>query len=63
MSTKSYTKTPDEQTKRTEREKKIHTFRPAGLKNRRSFSYTINTKSPGFDCAVALCTMQNALYW
>jgi hypothetical protein len=39
---------------------KIHTVRPAGLKTRRSFSYTIITKNPVFDCAVALCTMQNA---
>jgi hypothetical protein len=44
-----------------EREKKIHTVKPAGLKTRRSFSYTIITENPVFDCAVALCTMQNAL--
>jgi hypothetical protein len=43
------------------RERKIHTVRPAGLKTRRSFSYTKITKNPVFDCAVALCTMQNAL--
>jgi hypothetical protein len=41
--------------------KKIHTVRPAGLKTRRGFSYTIITKIPVFDCAVALCTIQNAL--
>jgi hypothetical protein len=41
--------------------KKIHTVRPAGLKPRRSFSYTKITKSSCFDCAVALCTMQNEL--
>jgi hypothetical protein len=35
--------------------------RPAGLKPRRSFSYTKIMKIPVFDCAVALCTMQNAL--
>jgi hypothetical protein len=40
---------------------KIHTVRPAGLKPRRSFSYTITTKNSWFDCAVALCTTQNAL--
>jgi hypothetical protein len=61
MSTKTYTKTPDKQTKWTERERKIHTFRPASLKTRRSLSYTIITKFPVFDCAVALCTMQNEL--
>jgi hypothetical protein len=41
--------------------KKIHTVRPASLKPRRSFSYTAITKKSCFDCAVALCTMQNAL--
>jgi hypothetical protein len=44
----------------TKREKIIHTVKPAGLKTWRSFSYTIITKNPVFDCAVALCTMQNA---
>jgi hypothetical protein len=40
----------------------IHAVRPAGLKTRRSFSYTIITKKkPVFDCAVAHCRMQNAL--
>jgi hypothetical protein len=34
--------------------------RLAGLKPRRSFSYTIITKNSFFDCAVALGTMQNA---
>jgi hypothetical protein len=34
--------------------KKMHTVRPAGLKTRRSFSYTIITKIPVFDFAVAL---------
>jgi hypothetical protein len=53
--------TPDEQTKWTESERKMHTVRPAGLKPRRSFSYTTITKKICFDCAVALCTMQNAL--
>jgi hypothetical protein len=48
------------QNEQKEREK-IHTVRPAGLKTRRSFSYTIITKIPVFDCAVALCTMQNWL--
>jgi hypothetical protein len=48
------------QNEQKEREK-IHTVRPAGLKPRRSFSYTITTKTPVFDCAVALCTMKNAL--
>jgi hypothetical protein len=41
---------------------KIHTVRPAGLKTRRSFSYTIITKNScffWFDCAVALCKIQN----
>jgi hypothetical protein len=33
---------------------KKHTARPAGLKTRRSLSYTIITKSPCFDCAVSL---------
>jgi hypothetical protein len=47
---------------RKREEKKIHTVRPAGLKFRRSFSYTIITKIPVFDCAVALGTMQNALF-
>jgi hypothetical protein len=42
--------------------KKIHTVRPAGLKTRRSFSYTIITKkNPVFDYGVALCTMKNEL--
>jgi hypothetical protein len=45
---KNYTEIPDEQTKRTEREKNIHTVRPAGLKTRRSFSYTIITKNSCF---------------
>jgi hypothetical protein len=39
----------------------IHTVRPAGLKTRRNFSFAIITINPVFDCAVALCTMQNAL--
>jgi hypothetical protein len=43
-----------------QKERKIHIGRPAGLKTRRSFSYTIITEIPVFDCAVALCTMQNA---
>jgi hypothetical protein len=41
--------------------KKIHTARPAGLKTRRNFSFTITTKVPVFSCADALCTIQNAL--
>jgi hypothetical protein len=40
---------------------KIHAVRPAGLETRSSFSYTIITKHPIFNCAVALCTMQNEL--
>jgi hypothetical protein len=48
------------QNEQKEREK-IQTVRPAGLKTRRSFSYTIITKIPVFDCADALCTMQNQL--
>jgi hypothetical protein len=44
ISTKAYTDHPDEQAKWTEREKKIHTVRPAGMKTRRSFSYTITMK-------------------
>jgi hypothetical protein len=55
---------PDEQsifTKKREKKKK-HTVRPASLKTLRSFSYTIITKKfLFFDCAVALCTMQNEL--
>jgi hypothetical protein len=45
---KTYTGVPDEQTKRTKRERKVHTVRPAGLKTRRSFSYTIITKHSCF---------------
>jgi hypothetical protein len=48
VSTKTYTTTPDERTKRTERERKIHTVRPAGLKTWRGFSYTIITKNACF---------------
>jgi hypothetical protein len=61
QSTKTYTEVLDEQTKRTKREKKIRTARQTGLKIRRGLSYTIITKIPVFDCAVALCTIQNAL--
>jgi hypothetical protein len=39
---------PDEQTKRTERERKMHTVRPAGLKTLRSFSYTTIAKKSCF---------------
>jgi hypothetical protein len=49
------------QNEQKEREN-IYTVRPAGLKTRRSLSYTtITKKKPVFDCAVALCTIQNAL--
>jgi hypothetical protein len=61
ISTKTYTENPDEQAKSTKRERKIHTVRPAGLKTRRSFIYTIIAKKSCYDCAVALCTMQNVL--
>jgi hypothetical protein len=40
-----------------QKREKTNTIRPAGLKNRRGFSYTIIMKNPVFDCAVALCTM------
>jgi hypothetical protein len=40
------------------REKNIHTVRPAGLKIRRSFSYTTITKIPVFYCVVAVCAMK-----
>jgi ferredoxin-like protein FixX len=60
MSTKIYTGIPDEQKKRTKREKKIHTARPAGLKTWRGFSYTIIAKKNCLDCAVGLCTIRNA---
>jgi hypothetical protein len=43
------------QNEQKEREK-IHTVRPAGLKTRRGFSYTIIMKKIVLDCAVALCT-------
>jgi hypothetical protein len=49
------------QKEQKEKIKLIHTVRPAGLKTRRSFSYTIITKNSWFYCAVALCTMQNTL--
>jgi hypothetical protein len=42
------------------REKNIHAVRPAGLKTRRSFSYTMITKNPVLGCDVAFCTKQNA---
>jgi hypothetical protein len=50
MSTKTYDKIPDEQTKRTKRGRgeKIHSVRPAGLKTWRSFSYTTTTKKSCF---------------
>jgi hypothetical protein len=52
MSTKTYTENTDEKTDekqmKRKREKKIHTVRPAGLKTRRSFSYTIITKNSCF---------------
>jgi hypothetical protein len=49
------------QDEQKEREREIHTVRPAGLITRRSFSYIKITKNSVFDCAVALCTMKNAL--
>jgi hypothetical protein len=61
MSTKTYTETPDEQTNEQKEREEIHIFRPAGLKTQRSASYTIITKIPVFDRAVALYTMKNAL--
>jgi hypothetical protein len=48
MSTKTYTEIPDEQKKRTKKERKIQTVRLAGLKTRRSFSYTIITNNSCF---------------
>jgi uncharacterized membrane protein len=45
MNTKTYMETKDELIRRTKREKrKIHKVRSAGLKTRRSFSYTTITK-------------------
>jgi hypothetical protein len=58
MSTETPSKIPDERMKKTKREKKIQTVRPAGLNTRRSFSYTITIKKSCFDCAVTLYTMQ-----
>jgi hypothetical protein len=40
--------TPDEQKKEQKEREKIHAIRPAGLKPRRSFSYTKTTKSSCF---------------
>jgi hypothetical protein len=40
--------------------KKIHTVRPAGLTGEASAT-PLSRKNPVFGCAVALCTMQNAL--
>jgi hypothetical protein len=52
---------PDEQIKWTEREKKKYTVRQAGLKTRRSFSYTIITKNSCFWLLLfAQCEMY---YW
>jgi hypothetical protein len=36
------------QNEQKERKKKVHTVRAAGLKTRRSFSYTIITKNSSF---------------
>jgi hypothetical protein len=45
MSTKTHTGIPDEQTRRKkERERNMNTARPAALKTRRGFSYTIAAK-------------------
>jgi hypothetical protein len=61
MSIKTYMETQmSKQNEQKERER-IHTVRPAGLGTWKSLSYTIITKNPVFDCAVALCTMQNLL--
>jgi hypothetical protein len=49
MSTKTYTENIDERARLAEREReKIHTVRPAGLKTRRSFSYTKTTRNSCF---------------
>jgi hypothetical protein len=48
------------QNEQKEREK-IHTVRPAGLKPGGASATPQSRKIPVFDCAVALCTMQNAL--
>jgi hypothetical protein len=60
LSTETYTKTRWAN-KIKIKKKEIHIVRPAGLKIRRSFSYTIITKNSCFDCAVALSTMKNEL--
>jgi hypothetical protein len=51
-----------QQNEQKEREK-IHTVRPAGLKLETPEKLQLHqiTKIPVFDCAVALCTMQNVL--
>jgi hypothetical protein len=49
------------QNEQKERKKERNTVRPAGLKTRNSFSYTIIEKNTVFDCAVVHCTMKNAL--
>jgi hypothetical protein len=62
MSTKTYTEIPDEQKiKNKEREKKTY-IQKSRLKNQKELQLHHNyKKNPVFDCAVALCTMQNAL--
>jgi hypothetical protein len=53
-----YTEIPDEQTKRTKREKNTHS-EISRLEKRRSFSYTITRIILFFDYAASLCTMKN----
>jgi hypothetical protein len=48
------------QNEQKEREK-MHTVRPAGLKPGGASATPKSRKNPFFDCAVALCTIQNAL--
>jgi hypothetical protein len=48
------------QDEQREREK-MHTVRPAGLKPGGASATPKSRKNAVFDCAVALCTMQNAL--
>jgi hypothetical protein len=53
------TENPDERARWAEREReKIHTVRPAGLKSRRSFSYTTITKISCF--WLCCCSLHNA---